>query len=163
MTSAASVRRPGALRAAPPAKPGSRAGAARGAGVRAADGVGGRRRGRSGRRHGRRARAAALGSGRAVFNTRTLPPVETAVGSYRRITTAHGGRILPPVHPAVTTFRRTNRRLGDIFEKKNKTYISEKSKKKTQARMLVGLDHNAHPSYYWAKRPLPGLASETYP
>ena len=62
---------------------------------------------------------------------RTLPPVETAVGTYRRIpptavstggkirpTTAHGGTSLPPVHPAVTTFRRMNRRLGDIFEKK---------------------------------------------
>ena len=85
VASAGSVRRPGALRAAPPAKPGSRAGAVRGAGVRAAGGAGGRRRGRSGRRHGRRARAAALGSGRAVFNTRTLPPVETAVGSYRRM------------------------------------------------------------------------------
>ena len=68
VASAASVRRPGALRAAPPAKPGSRAGAARGAGVRAAGGAGGRQRGaargRSGRRRGRRARAAALGSGR---------------------------------------------------------------------------------------------------
>ena len=98
VASAASVRRPGALRAAPPAKPGSRAGAARGASVRAAGGAGGRRRGAArGRRRGRSGRAAALGErARAVLMGRTLPPVETAVGAYRRII-----RHLPPFQPAV--------------------------------------------------------------
>jgi len=98
-----------------------------------------RRRGRSGRRRGRAERAGGgrgrrrWGSG-ARFKGRTLPPDEVpptagSTGGMSRPTTAHSGPILPPVHPAVTAFRRTNRRLGDIFEKKNKTYIFEKSKK----------------------------------
>jgi len=41
-----------------------------------------------------------------------------------------GPRILPPDEPAVTPYRQTNRRQGDIFEKKNiATYIFDKSKK----------------------------------
>ena len=58
-------------------RPGARAGAARGAG--------GRRRWRRGRQRGRSERAAALGTGARGLIRQTLPPVETAVGSYRRI------------------------------------------------------------------------------
>ena len=85
--------RPGALRAAPPD---ARAGAARGAGVRAAGGAGGRRR-----RGAARGRVAAwaegagggAGGARAVFITRTLPPVARS---------SSGGRFqLPPFQPAV--------------------------------------------------------------
>jgi len=36
---------------------------------------------------------------------------------------------LPPDGPAVSRFRRMNRRLGDIFAKKNSAYIFHKSKK----------------------------------
>ena len=42
-----------------------------------------------------------------------LPPFDPAVASMGR-----GPIILPPVHPAVTSYRQTNRRQGDIFEKK---------------------------------------------
>jgi len=41
-----------------------------------------------------------------------------------------GPRTLPPDEPAVTPYRQTNRRQGDIFEKKIATYIFDKSTKK---------------------------------
>ena len=47
------------------------------------------------------------------FGGKELPPDQPAVSSMGR-----GPRILPPDEPAVTPYRQTNRRQGDIFEKK---------------------------------------------
>ena len=89
VASAASVRRPGASRAAGKARLacgirawGGRARGRRGGLAAAREERPGGGAGGAGGRRGWRAAAWAEG---AVFNTRTLPPVETAVGSYRRI------------------------------------------------------------------------------
>ena len=54
-----------------------------------------------------------------------------------------GPKTLPPDEPAVTTYRQTNRRQGDIFEKKNShIYFDKSTKKNIKIKKIRGTTHD---------------------